>query len=246
MNESLDRLVGCWSVFQLRDGHRFSTDDQVCAWHASHEMPHATELLDLGSGIGSVGLLLLHQQGEHATLDGIEAQAVSLGLARKTVAHNKLEQRVRFHHGDIRDATVFAHDRKFQLITGSPPYFPLGTCVVSPHPQRAACRVELRGSVDAYAEAARRWLAPGGGFCFVMPAGDPRVEQAPVDHGFTVISRIDYVFREGRAPTIATLFCRPSEDVGETERRTRVVTVRDCNGEFTAEYSAIRAEVGPS
>ena len=33
-DESLDQLTGEWSVFQLKKGHRFSTDDVVTAWTA--------------------------------------------------------------------------------------------------------------------------------------------------------------------------------------------------------------------
>ncbi|MCO4743609.1 MAG: methyltransferase domain-containing protein [Proteobacteria bacterium] len=246
MNETLDRLAGDWSVFQLRDGHRFSTDDQVCAWHATREMPDALDALDLGSGIGSVGLLVLHRLAPEAKLEGIEAQDVSIALARRSVAHNGLADRVSYHDGDIRDPGVLQEGRRFELITGSPPYFPLGTCVVSPHPQRAACRVELRGSVMAYAEAAQRWLAPGGGFCFVMASGDERAERAPEEHGFTVLSRIDYLFREGRPPTVSTFFCRRTSEGPFPDRRHETVVVRDRHGEWTPEYLAIRSAVGPS
>lgn len=242
--ETLDRLAGDWHVYQLRDGHRFSTDDQVCAWHASRERPEALRLLDLGCGIGSVGLSTLHGLPAAATMVGIEAQEVSFGLAERSLAHNGLEARVRLIRGDIRDPSLL--DERFELITGSPPYTPLGKGVVSPHPQRAACRMELRGSVFAYAEAARRWLAPGGAFCFVMAAGDPRTEAAPAAHGLIVTSRIDYVFREGRPPTVATLFCEREEDGPHPERRTETVVVRGADGEFSAVYEQIRAGFAPT
>ena len=76
-------------------------------------------------------------------------------------------------------------------MTGSPPYIPVGSGLPSPHPQRAGARLELAGSVHDYCAAARRWLAPGGRFCFVFAAGDPRGESAPRAHGLTVLERID-------------------------------------------------------
>ena len=60
-HESLDRLCGDWHVFQLKKGHRFSLDDIACSWRAANAMPHARRLLDLGCGIGSVGLSTLHK-----------------------------------------------------------------------------------------------------------------------------------------------------------------------------------------
>ena len=39
-------------MFQLRDGHRFSTDDILTAWYGTSWCPTAQTGLDLGSGIG--------------------------------------------------------------------------------------------------------------------------------------------------------------------------------------------------
>ena len=243
MKTTCDRIAGHWELFQLADGHRFSTDDQVCAWHGAQRRPHADRLLDLGSGIGSVGLSALHMSGDSASLTAIEAQDISVQLFRKTLAHNGLEQRVRSLHGDIRDSTLLV-ECDFDLVTGSPPYTPLGRGVVSPHPQRAACRMELRGSVVAYCEAAGRWMSPAGGFCFVMAASDTRSEPAITAAGLRLVERIDYVFRQGKAPTIATFFCVHARAPDEP-RPPRTITVRDAQGQFTPEYEAIRECTAP-
>lgn len=243
-DETLDRLVGSWRLFQLRRGHRFSTDDLVTAWRGATALPNARRLLDLGCGIGSVGLVTLHRMAADATLVGIEAQEVSVGLARRSVALNGLSDRVRIVRGDLRDAAVLDPAERFELITGSPPYVPLGHGVISPVPQRAGARIELRGSVYDYCEAARRWMAPGGRFCFVMAAADPRTEDAPAAHGLVVVERTDVVFREGRDPHIATLVCARAEDGPHPDRASRVLVVRDAGGEWTDDYLAFRAWVG--
>ena len=51
--ETLDAISGHFRLFQLRDGHRFSTDDVLTAWYGSSWVPTAATVLDLGSGIGS-------------------------------------------------------------------------------------------------------------------------------------------------------------------------------------------------
>ena len=56
---TLDILAGDWRIFQLRAGHRFSADDLLTAWTAVRANPTARQVLDLGAGIGSVGLLAL-------------------------------------------------------------------------------------------------------------------------------------------------------------------------------------------
>jgi len=242
-HETLDLLAGDWRIFQLRRGHRFSTDDLVTAWRAAKARPDATRLLDLGCGIGSVGLATLGLLGSDATLVGIEAQEVSVGLARRSIRYNGLEERVTVHHADLRDAGVLPPEARFDLVTGSPPYVPLGTGLVSPVPQRAGARIELRGSIYDYCVAARRWMAPGARFVFVMAAADPRTEDAPVANGLVVHERVDYVFRAGRDPHIATLVCAREEDGPHPPRMQDTLVVRDASGTWTDDYEAFRAEV---
>lgn len=244
-DESLDYLVGDWRIFQLQRGHRFSTDDLVTAWRASRAVPQARRYLDMGCGIGSVGLSTLHHLPPDARLTGIEAQEVSVGLARKSVAYNQLAGRVEILHGDLRDEQVLPEGQQFDLITGSPPYIPEGKGVLSPVPQRAAARMELRGSVFDYCRAARRWMAPGARFCFVMASADPRTEAAPHAAGLVVVERWEYVFRYGRAPHIATLVCARAEDVPEgLQRVTGELVIRGPDGSWTSDYLRYREEVG--
>ena len=244
-DESLDHLAGDWKIIQLKRGHRFSTDDVAVAWVAGRVMPQARTLLDIGCGIGSVGLLTLHRMANPQTrLTGIEVQQVSYELARRTMTLNGLNDRVRLHHGDLRDPTVLDEGATFELITGSPPYKPLGTGVVSPHPQRAGARMELRGSVYDYCRAAQRWLAPNGRFCFVMAGGDQRTEDAPVAEGFQVLERLNVVFRYGDAPMIAVMVCARADEAGLAPRKESCLTVRGPDGEWTEEYFRFRADMG--
>jgi tRNA1(Val) A37 N6-methylase TrmN6 len=60
---SRDSLAGGWRIYQLRRGHRFSADDLLTAWAAVEARPEARTLLDLGAGIGSVGLVSLAKAG---------------------------------------------------------------------------------------------------------------------------------------------------------------------------------------
>ncbi len=57
-NESLDAVAGRFRLFQLRDGHRFSTDDVLTAWYGTSWCPTVQAALDLGSGIGTVGTVV--------------------------------------------------------------------------------------------------------------------------------------------------------------------------------------------
>ena len=238
---TLDRLAGDWKIWQLRRGHRFSSDDLFTAWLAGRECPGTRRVCDLGSGIGSVGLLTLWQLAPAATLVCVEAQELSAELCRRTLATNGLEARVESRIGDLRDPTVVPEERAFDLVTGSPPYIPLGRGVVSSNPQRAAARMELRGSIHDYARTAARILAPGGAFVVCFAAADTRGERALAEAGLHLHVRQDVVFRAPEPPLITVLLGR--HEAGPCDRRSPVV-IRGPTGDWTEAYLAIRRAMG--
>jgi tRNA1Val (adenine37-N6)-methyltransferase len=237
-----DLLCGDWRILQLRRGHRFSTDDVLTAWTAARLRPQARRLLDLGAGIGSVGLQTLWRMAPDARLWMIEAQEVSHRLARRTVARNGLEGRVVARLADLRDEGALLPEERqgFELVTGSPPYIPLGRGHVSPHTQRAHARMELRGDVGDYCRAAARAMAPGAALALCHSAVDPRPELAIAAAGLQLLWRQDVLFRAGRAPTIALFACAWE---GERDDPPPVV-VRDRAGRWTEQYLEIRREMG--
>jgi tRNA1Val (adenine37-N6)-methyltransferase len=233
---TLDALAGDWRIFQLRDGHRFSLDDLLTAWTAAQARPDARHLLDLGAGIGSVGLLALWRMAAEAHLTLVEVQAVSQELARRSVRHNGLEQRVTVRHQDLRHWP----GGDFDLVTGSPPYIPPGRGTLSPHPQKAACRFELHGDVFDYCAAAARSLAADGCFVFCHAAADPRPLQAIAAAGLSCLARRAVHFRARLPPAIALYRCAwtgPRDDPPP-------LWVRDRAGHWTPDYLAIRREMG--
>src|SRR5436309_829788 len=84
---------------------RFSTDDVLTAWYGTQWAPRVGRAADLGSGIGSVALVVAWRL-PGATLVTVEAQAISVRLARKSVRYNGLESRVDVREGDLRDAAI--------------------------------------------------------------------------------------------------------------------------------------------
>ncbi len=78
--ETLDRLSGAWWILQLERGHRFNTDDVLTAWTGLEAAPRARTVLDLGAGVGSIGLMVLQELGDEARLVSLEVQRVSVEL----------------------------------------------------------------------------------------------------------------------------------------------------------------------
>ena len=118
--ESLDAISGHFRLFQLEGGHRFSTDDLLTAWYGTSWAPSARSVLDLGSGLGTVGMIAAWRL-PGARFVTVEAQADSVRLARKSVHYNGLDDRYAIRAGDFRDPSLLGEDERFDLVLGSPP-----------------------------------------------------------------------------------------------------------------------------
>ena len=249
--ETLDAISGHFRLFQLRDGHRFSTDDVLTAWYGTTWCPVARTILDLGSGIGTVGMIAAWRC-PGARLVTIEAQEESVRLAKKSAAWNGLAERYEVRLGDFRASGILSDDEKFDLVLGSPPYFPAGSGVEGEHPQKIACRFEMRGTIADYGAVAAKSLESGGLFSCVFPVSPPaqqgRVEQAAAAAGLTIVRWRPVVFREGEAPSIGLFAMMRSQDLplafrGQCWREPPLV-IRTAEGAVHPEYSAIKLSFG--
>ncbi len=246
--ESLDSISGHFSLFQLRDGHRFSTDDVLTAWYGTSWVPSASTVLDLGSGVGSVGMIAAWRL-PGATFVTVEAQDESVRLARKSAAYNGLAHRYEIRHGDFRDPAIIGADERFDLVLGSPPYFPPGSGAEGDHPQKVQCRFETRGDISDYAHVALRHLASGGVFACVFPENQlPRVEAAAIAAGAVIVRRRPVVFREGDDAVIALFVMMRATDLPDSMRqRTWVeppLIIRTADGAVHPEYAAVKLAFG--
>ncbi|CAN5731681.1 hypothetical protein BH11MYX2_BH11MYX2_10890 [soil metagenome] len=237
---SIDALTGGLSIVQRVKGHRHSTDDLLTGWYAAEKAPTATRLLDLGAGIGGVGLLALWRAPADATLVAVEAQEVSYGLLVENIARNHLGSRVRAFHSDLRDVRL---DETFDLITGSPPYWDVSQGVVPQDSQKAHARFELRGTVHDYAIAARAHLAPHGTFVLCFPTVQrERCVDALAAAELSLVCMRDVVPRARAAP-LFTMFSAQRAAAGAPVTEP-VYIVRDEQGLPTLEHVAARASFG--
>jgi tRNA1(Val) A37 N6-methylase TrmN6 len=244
--ESLDVISGSYRIFQYEKGHRYSTDDVLTAWYGTAHAPRVERAADLGSGIGSVALICAWRL-PGATFCTVEAQEISLRLARKTIRYNGLESRFTLYHGDLRDPSILAGEAPFDLVTGSPPYFPHGTATAPGHPQAVPARMEVRGNVADYAQAAARILAPGGLFAFVFPTVQlERALRAVDDASLVLIRRRDIIFKEGEPPLITLFAASPRADIPQQYSALiePPLTIRRRDRSTDPEYSAIRLSFG--
>ena len=84
------------------------------------------------------------------------------------------------------------------MVTGSPPYWPVGAATAANHPQAIPARLEVRGDIRDYAMSAAKLLAPGGVFaCVHQAAQDERVEDALDAADLVLLRKREVCFKEG-------------------------------------------------
>lgn len=251
LGETLDVISGFFRLFQLKDGHRFSTDDVLTSWYGTSWAPCARTALDLGSGIGTVGMMAAWRLPGTQFVT-VEAQTESVRLARKSATWNGLDQRFDIRVGDFRDPTVISAEERFDLVLGSPPYFPQGSGVEGEHPQKVACRFETRGNIANYCSTAVRHLEPGGLFACVFPvapvAQEERVRAAALAAGLTIVRWRPVVLRAPERPLLGLFGMMRSSDLPES-MRSRTWTeppliIRAQDGSIHPEYSAVKLSFG--
>ncbi|MFN7132127.1 MAG: tRNA1(Val) (adenine(37)-N6)-methyltransferase [Myxococcales bacterium] len=250
-DQTLDAWSGFFCIFKYHKGHRFSTDDLLVAWYGTSHGPSASRVLDLGSGIGTVAMIAAWRlPGAHFVT--VEAQAISIALARKSLRYNGLEERFDARQGDFRDPGVLGADERFDLVLGSPPYFPLEDGIHGDHEQKIACRFEVRGSIADYCAVAARHLAPGGMFACVFPIQPAhqaaRVRDAADAAGLTVLRRRDVVLKEGEPPLLGLFLMSRATDLPEAMRGRTFeeppLVIRRRDGSVHPEYAVVKMAIG--
>lgn len=249
--EDLCFLTGQWRIFQRVKGHRYSLDDVATAWYALTQTDGRTitRAADIGCGIGSV-LMMVAWGLPHVRSVGVEAQELSFGLAQRSLRYNGAADRVIVRNGDLRDPDMWPEGQVFDLVTGTPPYIPLGHGSISDKEQCGPCRFEFRGGIEDYCLAAARLMRPDGRFVVCHSGAQaPRVEAAALGAKLTILARKDVIPREGRDPLLAVYLMAHHDDTAPTEDGTphRIdppLIVRDASGARTADYRAMRDRMG--
>jgi tRNA1(Val) A37 N6-methylase TrmN6 len=249
--ETLDALSGYFRLFQLTNGHRFSTDDVLTAWYGTSWCASARTVLDLGSGIGAVGMIAAWRL-VGARFVTVEAQEESVRLARKSAQWNGLTERYEIRQGDFREAGVLRDDERFDLVLGSPPYFPLGSGVEGDHPQKVACRFEMRGDISDYCTVTARHLERGGFFACVFPVTPDeqheRLKESAHSCGLTIVRWRPVVLREGERSLLGLFGMMRATDLPEAKRSQTwsepPLIIRKPDGLVHPEYSAVKLSFG--
>ena len=123
-------------------------------------------MLDLGTGTGIIPILLeAKTKGEHFT--GLEIQAESVDMARRSVQLNDLSDKISIVEGDIKEAPAIFGKASFDVVTTNPPYMTGSHGLLNPHMPKAIARHEVLCTLEDVIRSASELLEEGGRFYMV-------------------------------------------------------------------------------
>lgn len=164
VEETLDRVgLSPIKVWQAKKGYRFSTDPILLAAFAR---PAAEEsVLDLGTGVGVIPLLLRWQQPD-LRLVALELQSSLAARARRNLKENEARN-VELLEGDLRNFRSLLQEKRFDLVTANPPFRSPAQGRSAPNSERNRARFEQAGRLSDFCAAASWALREGGRFCLI-------------------------------------------------------------------------------
>ncbi len=155
------------TVYQEREGYRFSVDSVLLAGLTRVEAQD--RVMDLGTGCGVVSLILCRREPA-ASYVAIEIQPRLVELAQRNVEHNHMTDRITPLGMDFREVRKHFPAESFDLVVSNPPYRRMHSGRINPNRQRAMARHEICGSVRDVCAAAKHLLSPGGRLTIIYSA----------------------------------------------------------------------------
>lgn len=123
-------------------------------------------VLDMGSGNGIIPLLL-HGKYHCASITGLEIQEANVSMANRSIALNKLDNKLHMVLGDIKEAESLLPLSKYDIVTCNPPYMDSGKGLTNDHTAKTIARHEVMCDLEDVIRAASRLVKVKGRFVMV-------------------------------------------------------------------------------
>ena len=154
-------------IIQRADAFRFGMDSVLLADFA--RIAPGDAAADYGTGTGVLPLLLIGR-GKGCVYDAFEVQPEMAELARRNMALNGLEERVRVRCLDVRRAPDFLPPCSVDHIVCNPPYGQPGTTLHNPAEALDVARHQDAEGLEGWFRSAFRILRGRGRFSLIYPA----------------------------------------------------------------------------
>jgi tRNA1Val (adenine37-N6)-methyltransferase len=151
-----------FSVSHARSTMKVGTDTVLLgAWV---KVDQAESILDIGTGNGTIALMLAQRSPENATIDAVEIEAIDIMQAEENFKTSPWSGRIQLHHTPIQN---FFPKKKYDLIVSNPPYF--NNSQRPPDEKRHQARHTISLPYEDLIGATARLLRDDGKFNVVLP-----------------------------------------------------------------------------
>lgn len=222
----MEQLQGGYTLHIPRGAFPLSTDSILLCDFIS--IPKNARILDLGSGCGTLGLLLCARDAG-CRVTGVEIDEAAHAAALENIARNGLQDRLTSLHGDLRQTQAGV----FDLCVSNPPYFSGG-----PASQTAAlARRDDNCTLEELFAAASRHTKFGGDLCLVhKPENLAKLCALATQNGLEP-KRLRLIrHKEGGPVSLILLSCRKG---GKTGLILEEETLFHSNGQPTDYYRSV-------
>jgi tRNA1(Val) A37 N6-methylase TrmN6 len=227
-------LGGRVRLLQPARGYRVAVDAVLLA--AAVDAAPGQRILDLGAGVGAVGLCLAARLAG-CSIVGIELQAALAELAERNANLNGMADRVRTVVHDLA-RPLPADLGRFDHVVTNPPYLAAAVADPSPDPSKALATVESSADLA-------RWLA------VATAAAEPAGTLLIIHRSDRLDEILGYLGRLGwsdvtvkRLPPAARILVRARRSERPTRHDAPPLTLHRPDGRYTDEAEAILRHAG--
>jgi tRNA1(Val) A37 N6-methylase TrmN6 len=221
-------------MLQPRRGYRVAVDAVLLA--ASIDAREGERVLDLGAGVGAVGLCLAART--LCQVVGIELQAELARLAERNAALNNVTERVRTIVHDLA-LPLPADLGEFDHVAANPPYLPAARADPSPDRSKALATVESSVGLAGWLEIAASTAKAGGTITLIH-----RLER--VEEITSQLLRLGWgTIAVKRLPPAARVLVQARRSPTPKYRDSPPLTLHNPSGGYSAEAEAILRHAAP-
>lgn len=160
-NERIDDLqINNLKIIQNTDGFCFGIDSVLLSDFAK-DIKKGSKVIDLGTGTGIIGLLLLAKT-QIKSVVGIEVQAEVADMAKRSIKLNNLENKFQIINCDIKDILKNVEREEFDVVVTNPPYKKMNTGGKNDNEKKLISRHEILADIFDFIKTAKTVLKDKG------------------------------------------------------------------------------------
>lgn len=240
-DETLDDLqLNNIFVIQKKSGFRFGMDAVLLANFAT--IKKNDNILDLCSGTGIIPFIIAGKR-KFNKIVGIEIQEQMVDMAKRTSIYNKLDEKIKFIVGDLKDIDLLKKLGKFDVITVNPPYKLKNSGIINENSKESIARHEILCDIDDVIKAANILLKDRGRF-FMVHRPERIVDILTTMRKYKIEPKLIKMIQPNEEKSPNLLLIEGHKNGGQFLKWEKTLYVYDKLGNYTKELANIYGENG--